>query len=58
MEVQTVVKSQLEDDSCVEEKSLDDYFMPSFNKKPSPFAASKTMFEVEADKVQYIPFLH
>ncbi|XP_065883382.1 autophagy-related protein 2 homolog B-like isoform X2 [Dysidea avara] len=51
MEIQTVVKSQLEDDPCAEEKnSLDDYFMPSFNKKPSPFATSKTMFEFEADK--------
>jgi len=53
VEVQTVIKSQLEDDPCVEEKnSLDDYFIPSLNKKPSPFAASKTMFELEADKVK------
>ena len=33
----------------------DSSFLPSFNKKPSPFATSKTMFETnEAGKVCYL----
>ena len=55
-ESRTVLESELEDDICSEDHtSLDDSpFLPSFNKKPSPFATSKTMFETsETGKVCY-----
>ena len=55
-ESRTVLESELEDDICGEDHtSMDDSsFLPSFNKKPSPFATSKTMFETsEAGKVCY-----
>ena len=53
-ESRTVLESELEDDLCTEDhSSVDDYsFLPSLNKKPSPFATSKTMFEInETGKV-------
>ena len=53
-ESRTVLESELEDDLCTEDcSSMDDSsFLPSFNKKPSPFATSKTMFEInETGKV-------
>ena len=46
-EARTVLESELENDLCTEDHtSMDDSsFLPSFSKKPSPFATSKTMFE-------------
>jgi len=55
-ESRVVLESELEDDLCTEDQaSMDDSsFLPSFNKKPSPFATSKTMFETkEAGNVCY-----
>ena len=49
-----MLESELEDDLCTEDHtSMDDSsFLPSFSKKPSPFATSKTMFETsETGKV-------
>ena len=52
-----MLESELEDDLCTEEHNAmdDSSFLPSFNKKPSPFATSKTMFETnETGKVSYV----
>ena len=54
-ESRTVLESELEDICSEDHTSLDNSpFLPSFNKKPSPFATSKTMFETsEKGKVCY-----